>query len=126
MFSYFRSFIILIACLFVGKGIVALTGIPISASIIGMLFLFILLALNILPVTWVKDGSSFLIKHMTLFFVPIGVGLMEHFSIIQAQAAALLAGSIGSSLIIFLVIGKLNHILATKYQNTHKTEESQS
>lgn len=126
MLSYFRSFIILMACLYIGKGIVALTGILISASIIGMLLLFALLALNIFPVAWVKDGCSFLIKHMTIFFVPIGVGLMEHFSIIQTQAAALLAGSIGSSLIIFVVIGKLNHILASRYQHTHDTKEGES
>lgn len=126
MISYIRSFIILMACLYAGKGIVWLTNIPISASIIGMLLLFCLLALHILPSLWVKEGSSLLVKHMTLFFVPIGVGLMQHFSILRAQGPALLISTLGSSLIVFVIIGKMNHIIATKYEKKQLNDEEKS
>jgi len=123
MFTYIRSFLLIFLCLYIGKGIVWITHIPISASIIGMLLLFILLALHLIPGAWIKDGSELFIKHMTLFFVPVSVGLMDHFDILQTQAASLLVGTLGSSLIVFVVIGKLNQILATHYEKKQKDKE---
>jgi hypothetical protein len=52
----------------------SLLPITIPGSIIGMLILFVLLALQVLPAKWVNPGCYVLIRYMALLFVPIGVG----------------------------------------------------
>ena len=51
-------------------------GLPIPGSVIGMIILFILLQTKILKVEWVDVTSSFLVKHLAFFFIPISVSLM--------------------------------------------------
>ena len=73
---YLRAFIIIYLCLYAGIGISALLPITIPGSIIGMLILFLLLGLQIVPVNWVKPGCYLIIRYMALLFVPISVGVM--------------------------------------------------
>ncbi|MFJ7636855.1 CidA/LrgA family protein [Peribacillus sp. NPDC097264] len=51
-------------------------SLPIPGSVIGMLILFILLQTKILKVEWVDITSTFLVKHLAFFFIPISVSLM--------------------------------------------------
>ncbi|MEB2426693.1 CidA/LrgA family protein, partial [Klebsiella pneumoniae] len=53
-------------------------------SIIGMLILFVLLALHILPPQWVNPGCNILIRYLALLFVPIGVGVMQYWELLRA------------------------------------------
>ncbi|MFJ7678310.1 CidA/LrgA family protein [Peribacillus sp. NPDC097198] len=51
-------------------------SLPIPGSVIGMLILFILLQTKIIKVEWVDITSTFLVKHLAFFFIPISVSLM--------------------------------------------------
>lgn len=107
--SYLRSFSIILVCLFLGKGIQALLGLAIPGSILGMLILFGLLSAGLIRSHWVQSGCHLLIRHMALLFVPVGVGLMDHFALLSANSLPILLSTIGSSLVVFLVIGIAAH-----------------
>jgi holin-like protein len=62
VWQYLRAFILIYACLYAGIFLASLLPITIPGSIIGMLILFVLLALQILPAQWVKPGCSVLIR----------------------------------------------------------------
>ena len=79
IWQYLRAFVLIYACLYAGIFIASLLPVTIPGSIIGMLILFVLLALQILPAKWVNPGCYVLIRYMALLFVPIGVGVMQYF-----------------------------------------------
>ncbi|MDD9340318.1 MAG: CidA/LrgA family protein, partial [Providencia heimbachae] len=83
--QYLRAFAILYLCLIVGNLISTLLPFSIPGSIVGMLILFILLALQIVPAHWAQPGCSILLKNMTILFVPIGVGIMNYYDLLSQQ-----------------------------------------
>ncbi len=85
IWQYLRAFVLIYACLYAGIFIASLLPVTIPGSIIGMLILFVLLALQILPAKWVNPGCYVLIRYMALLFVPIGVGVMQYFDLLRAQ-----------------------------------------
>lgn len=62
--KYLRPIALIYLCLFTGDALAALLPIAIPGSIIGMLLLFTLLSLQILPTKWVKPGCQLLIRYM--------------------------------------------------------------
>ncbi|MDF7659474.1 CidA/LrgA family protein [Erwiniaceae bacterium L1_54_6] len=102
---YLRAFVIIYAALYAGIGISALLPITIPGSIIGMLLLFLLLALQILPVDWVKPGCHLLIRYMALLFVPISVGVMSYTDILTAQFGPIVVSCLVSTFLVLVVVG---------------------
>ncbi|MFM2481218.1 CidA/LrgA family protein [Celerinatantimonas sp. YJH-8] len=72
-----RDFVIIYACLLIGKGIAALLPITFPASIIGLLVLFLLLSLRIIPARWVEFGAEKILSVIALFFIPPGVSVIQ-------------------------------------------------
>lgn len=111
IWQYLRAFILIYACLYTGIFISSLLPIAIPGSIIGMLILFVLLALQILPAHWVNPGCSLLIRYMALLFVPVGVGVMQYFDLLRAQFGPVVVSCAVSTLIAFLVVGWSSHLV---------------
>ncbi|ELR67948.1 Antiholin-like protein LrgA [Photobacterium marinum] len=107
--AYLRSFLIIFLCLFAGKAIQHFSGLAIPGSIIGMLILFFTLAIGAIPAKWAKEGCHLLIRHMALLFVPVGVGLINYLDLISSNTLPILLSTIGSSLVVFIVIGLATH-----------------
>ncbi|WP_158783579.1 CidA/LrgA family protein [Pantoea sp. BAV 3049] len=106
-----RAFIIIYLCLYAGTGLSALLPVTIPGSIIGMLILFTLLALQLLPVEWVKPGSTLLIRYMGLLFVPISVGIMSYTDVLSAQFGPIVVSVVVSTFIVLLTVGLASHKL---------------
>lgn len=74
--KYLKQFLIIIIISFLGEILKYLIGIPIPASIYGMILMFLALAFKIIKVSQIKEVSAFLIEIMPIMFVPAGVGLI--------------------------------------------------
>ena len=107
---------------YIGELIVAWTGIIIPASIIGLLLLWGCLMTGILNVKFIKDGASFLIAFLTLFFIPSTVGVIEYPELLSTAGMLLVAAVIISSAIAFLVTGKVSQYIEKK-ENRVKEED---
>lgn len=103
--AYLRSFAIILVCLLAGKAIQHLTHLAIPGSITGMLILFLLLSTGIIPSHWAKEGCHLMIRHMALLFVPVAVGLVNYLDLIAENTLPILLSTLGSSLIVFLILG---------------------
>lgn len=103
--QYLRAFVLIYACLYVGIFVSSLLPIAIPGSIIGMLVMFTLLALQILPAQWVKPSCHLLIRYMALLFVPIGVGVMQYYDLLKAQFGPIVISCLVSTLAIMVVVG---------------------
>jgi len=109
--QYLRAFALIYACLYAGIAISALLPITIPGSIIGMLIMFFLLALQILPAKWVNPGCYVLIRYMALLFVPIGVGVMQYYDVLRAQFGPVVVSCAISTLVVFLVVSWSSHLV---------------
>lgn len=107
---------------YIGELIVAWTGIIIPASIIGLLLLWGSLMTGILNVKFIKDGASFLIAFLTLFFIPSTVGVIEYPELLSTAGMLLVVAVIISSAIAFLVTGKVSQYIEKK-ENRVKEED---
>ncbi|PMH46550.1 hypothetical protein BCU68_00425 [Vibrio sp. 10N.286.49.B3] len=105
LFGYIISFAIILTCLTAGNGIQNLLSISIPGSIIGMLILFTLLASGLVPVRWVQPSAHLIIRFMILLFVPISVGLMEHFDMLINNALPIFASAVGGTLFVIVTLG---------------------
>ncbi|GAA5647462.1 MULTISPECIES: CidA/LrgA family protein [Vibrio] len=116
--QYIVSIGLIFLCLMAGVNLQSLLGISIPGSIIGMLILFGLLASGLVPSDWVKPGASLFIRYMILLFVPISVGLMEHFDLLINNALPILASAIGGTLIVLVLLGLMLDRLLKKGNKT--------
>ena len=73
---------ILFGCMALGELLVAVTGLSLPGSIVGMLLLAAFLEMGWVKLEWVKAISDFLLSNLGFFFVPPGVALMLNFDTI--------------------------------------------
>jgi holin-like protein len=82
----------------VGEVGVRFLGLPLPGPVLGMLLLFLTLLLRRGPGTGLENVSGGLLAHLSLLFVPAGVGLMVHWDRLVAEwlpiAAALLLSTL--------------------------------
>lgn len=88
-----------------GSWLVAETGLPLPANVVGVLALFGLLCLGVVKLEHVEEAADFLLRHLVFFFVPITVGLMEWGDVFSRHWAVLLLAVLASSLTPFWLVG---------------------
>lgn len=106
---YIRAIALIYFSLFAGKAIAAQLPLAIPGSIIGMLILFTLLSLHIVPAPWLKPGCQFFIRYMVLLFVPVSVGVMKYYHQLIDNLAPLIISCLISTLMVFIVVGYTSH-----------------
>lgn len=103
-----NTFVILLLFQLAGEVIAHGFGLPIPGPVIGMLFLLIYLLLNRDAVEKLAPTANGLLRHLSILFVPAGVGVMLHGQRIVAEAlpivAALLASTVLGMAVTALVI----------------------
>ena len=83
----------------------ALTALSIKfpAPIMGIIVLAFLLRFNIIKKEWVKDICELFLKYMPLFFVPLFVGIIVYYSLIEENLIPILVNiAITTSLVIII------------------------
>jgi holin-like protein len=71
----------LLALQTVGELLSRALGLPLPGPVVGMVLL--LVALNVQAVREpVRQAADFLLSHLSLLFVPVGVGVMTHLSLV--------------------------------------------
>lgn len=98
-----RFIALLLACQLVGEAFVFWTGLPVPGPVIGMALLFVgLVVRGGVPegLSRVVDG---LLAHLSLLFVPAGVGVMLHIAVLRDEWVAVTAALVLSLLLTLMV-----------------------
>lgn len=106
-----RAFLLIYACLSVGIALSGVLPVALPGSLLGMLILFFLLSLHMIPAHWVKPGCHLLIRYMALLFVPVGVGIMQYTEVLRAQWWPLVISCGVSTLIVLITVSGCSHLL---------------
>lgn len=83
----------LIVIWWASEALVQAIGLPIPGGVIGMVVLLALLASGRVRIAWFRRGSSDLLDHMLLFFVPATMALLDHpelFSLVGLKVLAVI------------------------------------
>lgn len=92
----------------VGEGLAYALSLPVPGPVIGMVLLFLYLLLKDDAVQKLAPVSLELLKHLSLLFIPAGVGIMVHGQRVAAEwlpiAVALVVSTIVSITVTALVV----------------------
>jgi holin-like protein len=83
----------------VGETLSFALGLPIPGPVIGMALLLATLALRPALLVRIKATGTALLSHLSLLFVPAGVGVMVHFARLSDEGVAIIAAVVGSTLL---------------------------
>lgn len=102
----------LLGCQLVGEVVVRLLGLPLPGPVLGMLVLFTVLVLRRPPDDApVLRTSDALLRHLQLFFIPAGVGIVVLLGTVREEAVPIAVGLVGSWVLGLAVVGWLVTLL---------------
>jgi len=96
---------------FLGELTSDLLKLPVPGSVLGMLYLTLALLSGLVKLEDVEEVAEFLVRNMSVMFIPPGVGIIAYWSLVQSQLLPLslaLALSFAATLV---ATGKLVELL---------------
>ncbi|HET7229475.1 MAG TPA: CidA/LrgA family protein [Longimicrobium sp.] len=102
-----RGTVILLAFLYAGNAVSALLHLPLPGSVLGLVMLAAALHFRVVRPEWVRPAAEVLIRHMSLLYIPPGVGVMVYFGLIRREWLALVAAGVVGTVAVMLVVGLL-------------------
>ena len=91
--------------------VVKILHLPIPGSVLGMIILFMLLATGIIKEQWLIAATNPLLKHLSFFFIPIAVELMEWGDLFLQKGYLLFLPLVVSTLAALLITGGIAQFL---------------
>lgn len=103
--------IIILCCQLAGELLVAFTGLPVPGPVAGMVLMLVgFMVKGGIPRSVAETGDG-LIGHLSLLFVPAGVGVMVHAALIARDWLAISAALVASTLVCIGVTASVMHYL---------------
>lgn len=81
--------------------------IAIPGNLIGMGILYLLLVFKIIKLDTIKETGDYLLKHMSLFFIPFGVSLLVSFDLIRDDLFAIVSIVVITTMITMWLTAKM-------------------
>lgn len=98
---------ILLCCQLAGELIVVAADLPLPGPVIGMVILFIGLAVKGSVPEGLGGVADGLLRHLSLLFVPAGVGVVLHLALIEREWLAISTSLVVSTAVTVAVTGGL-------------------
>lgn len=93
------AFTLLLVYQLAGEVLVQLTGLPVPGPVVGMLLLFVTLAARGGAPQWLRDTCNGLLAHLSLLFVPAGVGVLLHVQRLGAEWLPIVVALVASTVL---------------------------
>lgn len=94
---------ILLVCQLVGEVLARGLALPLPGPVLGMVLLLVALGLRGGVHAALQETAQGLLRHLSLLFVPAGVGMMLHLARVRAEWLAILAALLVSALLTLIV-----------------------
>lgn len=100
-----KALLIIFACLFVGQLIVVGLDLPLPASVIGLLLLFICLQTGLVKLSAVEKLAKIMLDHLVLLVIPACISIMQYLDVIADDAWILIVATVVSTFLVLVVTG---------------------
>ncbi|WP_066185828.1 CidA/LrgA family protein [Gracilibacillus timonensis] len=104
---------------YIGQLIQSCFSLFIPGSLIGMLLLFSLLSLQVIPITWLQSGVDWLLKDIPFFFIPVTVGVVQYINFFYGKGSLLVLLVIISTLFVIAITGLITDQLLKNRRAAH-------
>ncbi|WP_156290079.1 CidA/LrgA family protein [Oceanobacillus salinisoli] len=111
--------LILYTIFLIGNWIQQTFHLLIPGSVIGMIILFLLLVTNTVKLSCIEDGTKFMVRHLTLFFIPVTVGIMSYFDLFRGRGVLLVIIVILSTILVMISSGWISQWLIMRKEAKH-------
>ena len=81
----------------IGEVAVQLLGLPVPGPVVGLLLLFLTLCMRRSIAEPLRDTANGILQHLSLLFVPAGVGVMVHFSRVSGEWLPIIVAVLAST-----------------------------
>lgn len=108
------TFTLLLLFQLVGEVLVLASDLPVPGPVLGMLLLFVALALRGGPSAAQRGHAQGLLQHLALLFVPAGTGVMLHLQRLADEGVPLTLALVLSTLITLAVTALLLRVLTRR------------
>lgn len=115
-----KEFSLVLIILFTGQILQQKYNIPVPGTILGMIILLLLLLTRIVRIERIEKITNILLEHLTLFFVPSVVGVMNLFDKIKDIWVYILIILLTSTLVVMVVTGLTVQLLDKHILNRRK------
>lgn len=105
--KHIKSAVIIIAIYLIATYIQESLNLPIPSSVLGMCILLILLITKIVKLHQIEELVDFLLKHLSLLFIPGGVALLTVYNIISKDIVVIVIVTVLTTIITLVVSGKV-------------------
>lgn len=105
---------------FIGQFIQGYFSLSIPGSLIGMLLLFTLLVLRIIPLTSIQTGVDILLKDIPFFFIPVTVGVIQYLSFFQGKGALTIPLVMASTFFVISISGIVTKLALGKKEKSYE------
>jgi putative effector of murein hydrolase LrgA (UPF0299 family) len=118
-----EAIFLIFSCQLAGEAMARVLGVPVPGPVIGMIFLFAGLQLrrfmrpNSAPVSEIPIGlaSAFLLAHLSLLFVPAGVGIISQLPTLAHHGVGLVVALFVSTLLSLAVTALVFSALSKRF-----------
>ncbi|MCX7356094.1 MAG: CidA/LrgA family protein [Alphaproteobacteria bacterium] len=94
---------LLLLCQLAGELLARLCGLPVPGPVLGLVMLFVIcVARGSMPEP-LRETSQTILRHLSLLFVPAGVGVMVHAARIESEWVAILVALLVSAVLTIAV-----------------------
>ena len=83
--NMYHGLAIILGVFFLGEAVSKLTHIPVPGSVLGMILLTLALMSGMVKLEHVEEVGTFLIKNMSVMFIPPGVGVILYWSLVKKE-----------------------------------------
>lgn len=106
---------LLLVCQLAGELVARLLALPVPGPVVGLLLLLTGLAVRGRPAA-VDEGADALLAHLSMLFVPAGVGVVQFLPLLADQWAAVAVSVVGSAVAAVAVTGLVLQALLRRRQ----------
>ncbi|WP_425353423.1 antiholin-like murein hydrolase modulator LrgA [Staphylococcus coagulans] len=127
-YSFLHQVLVISLVLFVSSIIESFMPIPMPASVIGLVLLFILLCTGVVKLGQVEKVGTALTNNIGFLFVPAGISVINSLGIISASPILIIGLIIISTVLLLVCTGFASQIImrVTTKNNAQKPEKAQS
>ena len=104
----------------VGEGISSVFHLPVPASIIGLVLLFLALQFKLLRLRHISMVGNFLLANMTILFLPPAVGIMDKFQVIAPYLLPIILIILGAIVLNVCVIAVVVQLIKTRFEGDYE------
>ena len=102
----YRGLAVIFGFYALGELISSSLSLPVPGSVLGMLLLLLALLTGVVKLEWVEGEAEFIVKNMSVLFIPPGVGILVYIGLIRSQLFPISVALVLSFLITLLVTTK--------------------